>query len=106
MDGEFGLELSDPTTSSLKLGPLGRGQSRLYSGVDARLAPPGIERLITDPEVPGHVDDLASRGEQVECSAAELGGVSLSWHAVLLSGQRPKFQYFDSMKPRAHHSIP
>jgi len=27
----------------------------------------------------------------------------LSWHAVLLSGQRPQFQYFDSMEPRPDH---
>ncbi len=35
---------------------------------------------------------------------AELGGVSLPWHAVLLSGQRPEFQYYDSTKPKAHRA--
>jgi hypothetical protein len=92
MDGEFGLEFADPTTSSLKLCSLGRGQPRFYSGIDACLMSPAIEGLITDPEVSGHIDDLASRGKQIECSTAELGWISPSWHAVLLSGQRPQFK--------------
>jgi putative transposase len=77
-------------------------RSSLRTGQATSQSTWGQTRFATDPEVPGNVDHFAARGHQVECSTAELGRVSLPWHAVLLSGQRHQFQYLDSTKARTH----
>ena len=89
MDLELGLELADAPLGCRELFALDGCQARDQAPVDSLLAPPGVDRLVADPQVTGQVDDPSPCDEQIEHPAAELRWVSPSSHGASCSGRQP-----------------
>jgi hypothetical protein len=72
MDGQLSLELPDAPLGRGQLVPLWGAQAWRQAAIDLILPPPEVDGLITDPEIPGHIRDLAPGHDQVHDPPPEL----------------------------------
>ena len=104
MHRQFGLELTDPPTSCSELAPFRGAQAGLDAPVDPVLAPPVVDRLLSDPEILGDLRNAAAGRDQIQHAAAKLRRISPSPHVVLLEDNNPRVQKSGSTQPGADHS--
>jgi hypothetical protein len=110
VNGQLGLQLGDPPLRGRQLSRLGTGQPRQQSPVDAALAAPGVDRLLADPQIPGHISDAAPGLNKIYNLPAELPRVTPSAHSgLLVSGhQNPVIKLHrsrDTPAVRVQHSV-
>lgn len=74
VDGQLGLQLGDPALGGTKLRPLGRRQPRLKASVDPVLPQPGVDRLVADLQVEGHLDTLRPEATRSSTLRRNSGG--------------------------------
>jgi len=84
MDRQFGLEFVDAPLGRCEFVAFSRSQTGDESAVDLLLTPPGVDRLITDAQVAGQIDDLAPGVEKIDDSTTKLRRVTPSSHCCLL----------------------
>jgi hypothetical protein len=100
---QLGLQLGDATLGRDQHGLLAAGQARFQAAVDAVLAAPGVDRLIADAQRLGDLGDWPASLDQVQHLAAELGWISASSHAALLSVGQHGIQQRDSTEVGEDH---
>lgn len=74
-------------------------QSRHKAAVDPILAPPRVDRLGADTEIPRHLDHRPSGLDKVEHPTTELQRIATPSHADLLNSSSTRIQLRDSTKP-------
>lgn len=95
------FELPDPLAGHGELGLLRGRQPGLQAAVDAVLAAPVVDRLVTDPEIVRDLGHLAAGLDQIQHPPTELRPVATLPHAVLLQDSSIRVQSRDSTKARA-----
>jgi hypothetical protein len=91
--GELGLQRGDLAVRCSEFALLGRRQARLDTAVDSILAPPVVDRLVTDVQVSSDVDDLAAGSQQIEDLPTELRWIATTSHACLLQSGGTRILY-------------
>jgi hypothetical protein len=99
------LEFPDPLARRDQLCFLHRRQPRPQPTIDAVLAAPRVDRLAADPQILGHLGDIAPSLDQIEHTTPKRRRIAPSPHAVLLQDSSITFQLPDSTKAPAHQSL-